>query len=669
MTTYRYMLRFVLQPGHLEEERLEELIAFCRSAGIDDVMFFIDPMNLRHMTQAEVEPWLETITRAKHKLAPYGVTASVNPLNSLIHDSAANSLLEGQHFRLMTDPNGKRSSVAVCPLCPEWRRYIKDMYAFYATVRPYSLWVEDDFRFHNHEPLAWGGCFCETHLREFARQAGVPSLEREDFVQGMLKRGDPHGYRKIWLDSCRRTMPELAKEIAEAVHRVSPETRIGLMTSSPIVHAAEGRDWHGLFGAFDGKRPGSAIVRPHLPAYREASGMQYAWDLHAAALTAAFLPAETEAFPELENVPYTLFSKSAGFQKYQLETSLLLGSRGITLNIIDMAGNGIYPEERAEEWLGEEKPFLQAVAALQLRVQALSGVQVLVNEQSSYHLHTSKGSSMEEMYPRETFWSSLLSAFGVANRYTSKASGKGSVVALSGQVLRNYGEEEIRKLFAEHAVLLEGEAVRTLCEMGLGSLCGALQAEWRNVQAYEQIQGDRQYAGIQAGRLRPYLSMGRCLDVSYEQGAAAVVSNIHSVSGEVLCTGMTVVNGSVFVLPYSGYHAQAALLNPIRRAVIQEFLLQLAESAPLMIRSYCPHVSVYEFRSEDKHTIAIANHSLDEVESMEFAGADVSGDSWKQYSRTEPEGRNTVLRSTGSGTLVNCRVAPLSLMVLHRTVQ
>ena len=54
-------------------------------------------------------------------------------------------------------------------------------------------------------------------------------LTREEFVEGILKPGSPHPYRKIWLEVSRDTMVELAAMIGEAVHAVSPLTRVGLM--------------------------------------------------------------------------------------------------------------------------------------------------------------------------------------------------------------------------------------------------------------------------------------------------------------------------------------------------------------------------------------------------------------------------------------------------------
>ncbi|WP_188990573.1 hypothetical protein [Paenibacillus nasutitermitis] len=666
MSKFAYMLRFTLQPGHLVEERLEELAAFCQKGRIDDVMFFIAPLNLNHIEMEEARRWMETIAKAQQRLKSIGVTTSINPLNTLLHDSAGNILPADRSFQLMVDPSGNQSSVAVCPLCPEWRSYITGMYAFYATLQPYSLWVEDDFRYHNHGPLEWGGCFCEAHLREFARQAGVASITREEFVRGMLADGEPHEFRRIWLNTCRKTLVELAQAISEAVHRVSPDTRIGLMTSVPAAHAAEGRDWHGLMEAFDGKNP--AIIRPHLPAYMETSGIKYAWEFNAVSrLTAPLIPDRTEIYPELENVPYTSYSKSRRFQQYQLETALLLGSRGITLNIIDMVGNGLYPEEKTAEWLDAEKDFLNAVASLRIQASQGEGVQVLVNDQSSWYLHTTNQRGMEALYPRETYWASLLSAYGIANEYAVDWPKKPGIVALSGQILRSYNEEKIRELFKNHCVLLEGEAVHTLYSMGLGFLCGMTGVKWRELQTIEQIVNGREYSGTKEGRMRPYLTLGHCLDIQYEQGSTEVISQILDTDGQVVCPGMTIVNSRIFILPY-GQESHLGTLNPIRRAVLQEFISLMGDRQPLMITSYSPHLSVYEFRGSATQTIAIVNHSLDDREDIELGGMDLTDESWELFSRLHPHGRRIALQSSSNRTVVPSAFPALSMIVLHKSI-
>ena len=669
MSDYAYMLRFTLHPGHFEEERLEELVRFCRQSRVDDVMFFIAPLKLNHISKEEADDWLGAIRRAKHALAGIGVTTSINPLNTLTHDAAGSVLPVELDFRMMVDPYGNATEVTPCPLCPEWRSYIVDLYTLYATLLPYSLWIEDDFRFHNHGPLEWGGCFCEEHMCLFAREAGSDSIGREEFVRGLLAGGEPHEYRRIWLDSCRRTMVELANAIGRAVHRVSPETRIGLMTSHPAAHAAEGRDWHRLIRAFDGNE--GAIVRPHLPAYMETSGMSYAWEFSAVSrLTAALIPETTAMYPELENVPYTRFSKSEKFQRYQLETSLLLGSKGITLNIVDMVGNGVYPEEGAERWLNEAKDFLNSVASLQLTCGRMQGVRVLVDERSSYSLHTDGRLVMEALYPKETFWAGLLSAYGIANAVSVDSPAEPGIVAVSGQLLRGREEAAIRELFAKHAVLLDGEAVDTLVGMGLGELCGIREATWREAQTIEQICNGRTYAGIKEGRMRPYLTVARYLDVRYEPGAAECFSRIVKPDGTDLCPGMAIARRKVFIMPY-GQEGHQGLFNPIRREVVHEAVANIAgeRREPLRIASYAPHVAVYEYETDDGSVIAVANHSLDDIEGIALAGPVLAEGDWVLYSRNEPLGSELTLSETGGKAALSVRVPGLSMIVLHGRVR
>jgi hypothetical protein len=240
---YVYILRYAVQPGHHEEKRMDELVSFCKKARIDDVMFFIDCEELSqgHLSIEETRPWMKVIAYGKERLEPLGITTSINPWPTLLHCDRGRKLKEGQDFRLMVDPYGNNANAVVCPLCSEFQKYITEMYAYYASIKPNMLWVEDDFRLHNHGPLSWGGCFCEAHMEEYSRRAGR-KLTREEFVEGVLKPGNPHLYRKIWLDMARETMVKLAQSIGESVHKVSPTTRVGLMSSNPEVHCAEGRD-------------------------------------------------------------------------------------------------------------------------------------------------------------------------------------------------------------------------------------------------------------------------------------------------------------------------------------------------------------------------------------------------------------------------------------------
>ena len=214
--SYCYSFRFCCDPGFNDRREIASLRRFVREAQIDDVAVFcnVEELNTGHMTEEEQETiWLRLLCDVQAALAPEGVQLSVNHWHSLMHADLGKTLPQSQPFRRMVDMDGREADLCVCPMCERWQTYFAGLYARYAALSPHILWVEDDFRLHNHDPLRWGGCFCPAHMREYARRAGKPELTREEFVRGILQPGAVHPYRKIWLDVNRETMTALAARI------------------------------------------------------------------------------------------------------------------------------------------------------------------------------------------------------------------------------------------------------------------------------------------------------------------------------------------------------------------------------------------------------------------------------------------------------------------------
>ena len=304
---FRYIFRFCCDPGFNDESELQSLERYVREARIDDVAVFanVEELNTGHMTKEEQDVYLRLMERVRDLLSGMGVTFSVNHWHSVMHADLGKRMDPSLGFRPMVDVEGNEAALCVCPLCEKWQRHIAGLYARYARLEPSILWVEDDFRLHNHAPLVWGGCFCEEHMRLYSERAGK-ALTREEFLRGVLRPGPPHPYRKIWLDVSRETMLSAARAIGQAVREASATAKVGLMSSVPSVHAAEGRDWHALLGALAAGLP--PVDRIHLPGYQEqAPGAYLAGFNRVALLNRAFLPRETEVYPELENYPTRSF--------------------------------------------------------------------------------------------------------------------------------------------------------------------------------------------------------------------------------------------------------------------------------------------------------------------------------------------------------------------------
>ena len=654
---YLYILRLAVAPDFHEEERLEALATFCREAQIDDVAFILwaEELNTGHPTLHEVEPWLRMVGRVKPRLAAQGVTTSLNPWVALLHADRGRVLKPGQQFRLMVDSNGRTASATACPLCPALREHLRRQYERMAQLQPRIIWVDDDFRLHNHAPLQWGGCFCELHMQEFSRRAGR-RFSRDEFVRGVLQPGSPHPFRRIWLDTNRETMVDLATMLGQAVNRVSPQTQVGLMSSAPEVHCIEGRDWEGVLrGMAAGKVP---VNRTHLPSYSEVSGADYLWNFgRISRLSAAMVPPDTLLYPELENWPHSRFSKSRAFTRFQIESSAALGAAGITMDLFDLFGNGVMPLEGYVQPLVQAKALMKRLRGLKIERRQETGVQVLYNPRASYSLWTEKGQSLSELAPEEDFWAGFFGVMGIAHTFQEWSGQNQSVLAISGQYCRGLQDAQVRELLSGNVVLLNGDAIFTLVQMGLGALVGVKRADWlasdSGKPSYEQVSDGRTYAGLREGRLTAQALTGDYLRIDYT-GDVSVHTEVRNPSGERTGPGMAVVGRRMILLPYGRGTGYQGLRHPVRQSLVQSLLSDLAgERCPVFLEDTA-NIAVYSYDLGERKALLLVNASNDDYDELRFGGIgwspgnalEVSSEGTRALGNdVQPEGARLVLKS------------------------
>ena len=618
--SFRYIFRFCCDPDFNGPQETEALLRLVREAEIDDVCVFanVQELNTGHMTYDEQETWLRLMEDLSRRLKPLGVTLSVNQWHSVMHADLGKSLPPHQPFRPMVDPWGRKASLCVCPLCEEWQAYIGGLYARYARLDASILWVEDDFRLHNHDPLVWGGCFCDEHMRIYSEKAGKP-LTREEFVAGVLQPGEPHPYRKIWLDTARETMLSAARAIAGAVRRVNPGVQIGLMSSVPQVHAAEGRSWPLLLNTLASGRP--PVCRVHLPAYQEMAPGAYLTRFNLVSmLCAALLPQGTEIYPELENYPYSLFSKSLRFTRFQLLSSLPLNLRGMTLDFYDLNGSGIVPEDGYEGMLRKVKPFLNRMQESGAFAGRRLGVRVLVSPDSSYTLHTREGKAMEELYPADAFFGGLLPALGIPFAYETSPDLSGETVAVAGQVLRNYTPAQIEGLFARNRILLSGDAAEVLTEMGLGRLAGIRSLRWMRQNsgeyAYEESVPGTAYRGRERVRASAIISACDAVAVDWlPEAEVRPFTVLYDSFRNPAAPGQTLIDGKVLLFPFGRWDSFLELPPMLLGAARQEILQHMLRcaGAPLPLAEKAPFLVPYAFETEAARWVYLVNGSLDDA--------------------------------------------------------
>lgn len=84
---YTYSLRLLLAPKLDFDERMQNLLDFCKKAKMDEVMFFIAPKELGvgHITKEESVPYIQTIKKARDILKVHGIKTTLNPWITLGH--------------------------------------------------------------------------------------------------------------------------------------------------------------------------------------------------------------------------------------------------------------------------------------------------------------------------------------------------------------------------------------------------------------------------------------------------------------------------------------------------------------------------------------------------------------------------------------------------------
>lgn len=621
---FKYTFRFCCDPGFNDKSELSALARYVGEAAIDDVAVFanVQEINTGHMTFDEQKPYLQLMQSVKEMMSEKGVTMSVNHWHSVMHSDLGKKLKDGQSFRTMVDVKGNKSTLCVCPLCGEWQKYIAEIYARYARLEPEILWVEDDFRLHNHDPLVWGGCFCDEHMKIYSRLAGK-KLTREEFIKGLLSPGKVHPYRKIWLDTARDTMLSAAENIGRAVRQESAGVKVGIMSSVPHIHAAEGRDWHAVINNLAQGRQG--VNRIHLPGYSEVAPCEYIKNFNMVShMTKAMLPEGCEVYPELENFPYSRYAKSKKFTRYQLLSSLSLGLDGITIDLYDLNGGGIVWSEGYQDMLRNTKPFLNDMNSTGVFKAARRGVHVMYSQKSAYTLQTKKGEEMQELYPAETFFAATLPASGVPFVYCDNINISGEILAISGQYLRNLLPEEIKRLFESNFVILNGDAAYTLFDMGLGSLAGIKSAHWEkeNSGAYtfEQVTNGMEFQGMKNARASAVYLSSDALFCEYESEAREYTAFYDSFrTRRAPCE---VVYNKVMIYPFGNlpdpFDKPIMFFNTLRAEIMHHILKEAGAAFPIVENA--PYLVPYCFEKGGKEYLYLVNASTDD-----YAAAHISG--------------------------------------------
>ncbi|MEU8953401.1 hypothetical protein AB0C93_03755 [Streptomyces sp. NPDC048518] len=626
----RYHLRFQLRPGPDLADRARSLAKVCGENGVDEVVLLLgaEQWHTGHLAGAEEAQWFAAAAEARDILAAAGLRVSLNPWVTVGH--ADRGRIGTLGFAPMVSPTGQRAAAQASFACPVWRRWLFAHYGFFAELSFRVLWVEDDFRFHNHAPLDWGGGFEPLMLQRLASRVGEP-VTRDQVVAAVTAPGPPHPWRAQLQQVWRTAQLEVAEGLADVVReRSGGRSRLGLMSSLAARHSVEGRDWAELFGALS--IGGEVTHRPHFAPYSDTPARTLASGLWSLQAQRALRPGQVACEPEIENWPHTSWSKSDTQTWSEMVTAQLVGADALLLNLhpthAERAENFPHIDRLlrrsrpALDWLARECPAARHVSG----DAAPLGVGLPWQQDTAARL-PAEADGLGDLVVDPARTADFLLGHGVP--VTERPA---PVQAVFGRQVHAFDDDEIRA-FLRGGLLLDGVAAHALTRRGFADLMGARVTELvgrddpalPGPYAVEQVLGEGGEGGEGGedhGAYEPD-SEGVFLSVDVQPALARVeplegahvLTRIRTPDGRTWgagrCHFVNALGGRVAILPATA-PADLARGDESRRLLHATIRFLEGEQPQLPLVSGAPHLIPYVTRAADGgHRLAVANGSAD----------------------------------------------------------
>ena len=309
-------------------------------AGVDEVWF---STGINFPKMEEHRRAAQRLAKASEDLRRIGILPSLQIQATIGHGDAFLRYADnsGMTWQGFTSGNGAVAKGCNCFRAPGFLAYMREMSTLYAAaMRPYSAWIDDDIRIINHGGPGWG-CHCDHCLGLFAKKEGK-ARSRKQLIEEMKTDA---ALAARWRAFAFEGEAELVRVIAEAVHAVSPETR--MCQQQPGRYFPEHRllyeAHHAATGLPVGMRPGAGAYFDHDA--RAQIGKAYTLALQID--TIGPLPFIDRICPEIESCPRSFACRTGQGVLLEALESLAQGMNAISALIMDAGFE-------TPEWYGDE---------------------------------------------------------------------------------------------------------------------------------------------------------------------------------------------------------------------------------------------------------------------------------------------------------------------------
>ncbi len=278
----------------------------------------------------------ETLSVAAKKLRAAGLRVSLQISNTIGHGQYMSSqdctglVFDGSPVEKMVGHDGTVADYCFCWNGEHFRNYTFNYIKEYVKrIKPYCVWVDDDLRATNHNPVEFG-CFCDDCISKFNKIYGS-DFTRETLVNE-INYGD-----KIWrerhVEFTRNSLYDFTYNMGKAIHDESPESRMGYQYAAN--NMTTGYNYNFIFDAMYNATGLPPLSRPGGGSYNDHDMNTFVEKSEIIDMQNRMLPDYvTEKRPEIESLPDIVHGKSIAGTCFETSYYLASGNNAMSYAIL-----------------------------------------------------------------------------------------------------------------------------------------------------------------------------------------------------------------------------------------------------------------------------------------------------------------------------------------------
>lgn len=402
----------------------------------------------------------ETLREVAEKFRKIGIRVSLQLSNSIGHGQYMQSqdcsglVYDGSPVEHMVGSDGTSADYCFCWNGPNFRRYVmEELRAYVTAIQPHTLWVDDDLRATNHDPVRHG-CFCPDCVAAFNQKYGS-SFTREELVNAINSPEDDT-WRLRHIGFLRESLYDFTYEMGTVIHECAPDCAMGYQYCANGGYTGFGYDF--IFDAMrksTGKDPAS---RPGGGSYNDHNPNTFIDKAELLGYQNYMLPDYVhDRRPEIESLPDIVYGKSIGGTCFETSYYLASGNNAMSHAILM---NDYEPMSWHGQMLGafaKHRPYWKKLCEYNNRSRAAGLKPALTHEGFRTQWRNPFEYSVESFY------------FGLPFRYfnipVAMTREDCDVYLLNVENARRMTESEVRDLLGR-PVITDGASVQALIDRG-----------------------------------------------------------------------------------------------------------------------------------------------------------------------------------------------------------